>query len=234
MQENTEKSTQEEKAQEKKEKAQDNSGELAGQSTRQHRKAYRRREHSITWRKACRRREYRTTEERTHKTTGDSIGEHIGDIEHEKTEDRESEHIGHMLEYMTVEHGYADNKDESESDECYYEDEEPMEEKCSLVKQASYMHQAMGKKRDVAKQKNTKLKLMLDPTDDIQESTLFKTEDAACASKILGTTDKVIEFDTLRHQFKSTKKPSKALRQAHKLLAELQTFKYKKQTLTRN
>ena len=86
---------------------------------------------------------------------GDSIGEHIGDIEHERIEDRESEHIGHMLEHMIVEHGYADNKDESESDECYYEDEEPMEEKCSLVDQASYMHQAMGKKRDAAKQKNT-------------------------------------------------------------------------------
>ena len=101
-----------------------------------------------------------------------------------------------MLEHMVVEHGYADNiDDESESDECYYEDGEPMEEKCSLVDQASYMHQAMGKKRDAAKQKNTKLKLMLDPTDDIQESTLFKTKHAACVSKIIGTTDKVIEFD---------------------------------------
>ena len=76
---------------------------------------------------------------------------------------------------------------------------------------------------------------MLDPTDDIQESTLFKTRHAACVSKILGTTDKVIEFDTLRYQLKSTNKPSKALRHTTSYLQSFRlSFKYKKQALSRN
>lgn len=82
--------------------------------------------------------------------------------------------------------------------------------------------------RKTAEQK-IMLKLDLDPTDDIDENTLFKTEHAARVSKVLGNTEKVVEFDTLCYQLKSTKRPSKALRHTSCLRSFSHLFKYKKQ-----
>ena len=120
---------------------------------------------------------------------------------------------------MVTEDDDADNGDgESQSEDEDYTNEETIDEQDELV-----THHAMVKTRQAAKQKKIKLKLSLDPTDDTEEDTLFKTKHAACVSKVLGNIDKMLEFDTLHYQLKSTKKPSKALRQTHnKLLAELQ------------
>ena len=152
-----------------------------------------------------------TGEDGTQDTRGENTGENQG-------ESIEDENLRHMLSDKEREHGYADNTDvESENDECY--DNEPIDEQDDQIP-----YQVMGK-RNAAKQHNTKLKLSLDPTDDVEENTCFKTKHAACVSKVLGSTDKVVEFDILRYQLKSTKKPSKALTQAHnKLLAELQSL----------
>ena len=43
---------------------------------------------------------------------------------------------------------------------------------------------------------------------------------AACVSKVLGNTDQVIDFDTLRYQLKSAKNPCKALRQSYNRLLQ--------------
>ena len=156
-----------------------------------------------------------TGEDGTGDGTQDTRGKNTGDNQGESIED---ENLRHMLSDKEREHGYADNTHvESENDECY--DNEPIDEQDDQIP-----YQVMGK-RNAAKQRNTKLKLSLDPTDDVEESACFKTKHAACVSKVLGSTDKVVKFDILRYQLKSTKKPSKALTQAHnKLLAELQSL----------
>ena len=50
--------------------------------------------------------------------------------------------------------------------------------------------------------------ICLDPSDSESSttSTQLKTKHAACVSKVLGTTEKVIKFDELRHQLKTEKK----------------------------
>lgn len=86
-------------------------------------------------------------------------------------------------------------------------------------------HDEQVMRQETHRQKRMKLRLNLDPTDDVDDNLLFKTKHAASVSKVLGNTAKVIEFDQVRYHLKSMKKPSRALRQSHnKLLAELQSL----------
>ena len=80
-----------------------------------------------------------------------------------------------MLSDKECERGYADNTDvESENDECY--DYEPINEQDDQI-----TSQVMGK-RNAAEQHNTKLKLSLDPTDDVEENT-FQTKTCSLCIK---------------------------------------------------
>ena len=71
------------------------------------------------------------------------------------------------------------------------------------------------------------IKINLNLNDDNEENmdTHLKTKHAACVSKVLGVTDKVLKFDELRYQLKLGKKPTITQKQEHnKLLAELQSL----------
>ena len=133
--------------------------------------------------------------------TSDTRRENTGD---DQGEIIENENLRYMLSDKECERGYEDNTDvESENDEYY--DNEPVNEQDDQI-----IYQVMGK-RNAAEQHNTKRKLSLDPNDDLEENTCFELKHAACVSKVLGSTDKVVELDTLCYQLKSTKKPSKTL-----------------------
>ena len=54
------------------------------------------------------------------------------------------------------------------------------------------------------------IQINFDPSDNSDSSTTcthLKTKHAACVSKILGMTGRVVKFDELHHQLKSGKKP---------------------------
>ena len=69
------------------------------------------------------------------------------------------------------------------------------------------------------------IKINFDPRDDCDQnsSSNLKTKHAACISKIVGITEKVLKFDELRYQLKLRKNPTVTQKQEqNKLLAELQ------------
>ncbi|MCG8621446.1 MAG: hypothetical protein MJE68_05515, partial [Proteobacteria bacterium] len=107
--------------------------------------------------------------EGTEDGTNDTKRENTGDDQGESIED---ENLRHMLSDKECEHGYADVESENE---CY--DNEPINEQDDQI-----TYQVMGK-RNAAEQHNTKLKLSLDPIDDVEENTCFNTKHAACVSK---------------------------------------------------
>ena len=70
----------------------------------------------------------------------------------------------------------------------------------------------------------TDVKLQINPNCEIEGRDL-KTKQASCVAKIIGKTEKVVEFDKLRLQIKSGQKPTQAQKLSHnKLLAELQSL----------
>jgi hypothetical protein len=156
-----------------------------------------------------------TGENRGEGTGGESRGEDRGESTRDNTrEGTGGESTGEDREEGTGRESTGDNPGESIEDEHLGH---------MLSNNLPEQSENIGDQK-LAPENNTKLKLSLDLTNDMDKNTHFKTKHAACVSKVLGTTDKVVEFDTLRFQLKSTKKPSKALRQAHKLLAELQSL----------
>ena len=95
-------------------------------------------------------------------------------------------------------------------DECEYNEEEQEEQNV----------QDMNKMSEEARQTRG-----INLSIDTEEPTPFKTKHAACIAKILGSIDKVVEYDKLRYQLKSGERPARIQRQTHhKLLAELQSL----------
>ena len=71
------------------------------------------------------------------------------------------------------------------------------------------------------------IEINLDPRDDCDQnssSNLKTKHNAACISKIVGISEKVLKFDVLRYQLKHRKNPVTQKQEHNKLLAELQVL----------